>query len=188
MEFKSETNRPTPHEYAQNNFSKYIEVYEDLINKRSGKIETTVTDREDFYEKIQSHKDSQLLESIIKRYEIDIDKKQVKEIEQDIVDMTAIPQTITEAYSMIKQIENDFDERPSQIKKIFNNNIGEYIAGIQDGRLKQALDKYQNKTPNDDTEKKEEIKKDNQVIVNQETISEIVKQQIAQTLGDKKDV
>lgn len=146
MEFKSESNRPIPHQYAQNGFKKTIDIYEDLINKHNGKLETKQTDSEDFYEKIQSYKDSQLLESIIKRYEIDIDKKQVKEIQSDIVDMTQLPQSLTEAYSMLKQIENDFDSRPAVIKKAFNNNIGEYIAGIQNGELEKVLQKYSGET------------------------------------------
>ena len=109
MEYKSETNRPAKHQYAQGGFKKTIDQYEELLNPKTGKMETKVTDTIDVYEKIQSHKDAQLLESIIKRYEIDIDKNQVKEIHEDIVDMTAIPETMTEAYSMIKQIENEFN-------------------------------------------------------------------------------
>lgn len=188
--YLSETNRPKQHQYAQGGFKKTIEKYEDLLNPKTGKIETKVTDVEDFYEKIQSHKDAQILESIIKRYEIDIDKEQVKEIEQDIVDMTAIPETMTEAYSMIKQVEKEFDERPAEIKKAFNNNVGEYVAGIQNGRLKQVVEEYQNK--NGKAKKQaptlEEINKvqqpvQQQTLVNQETIQKMVEEQIKNSLG-----
>ena len=145
MEYKSEWNRPKKHEYAQGGFKKVIDVYEDLLNPKTGKMETKVTDKVHVYEKIQSHKDAQELESIIKRYEIDIDKNQIKEINDDIIDMTAIPETMTEAYSMIKQVENEFNERPAEIKKAFNNNVGEYVAGIQNGKLREVVTAYENK-------------------------------------------
>ena len=34
-----------------------LNKYEDIINKNNGKLETKITDKEDFYEKIQSYKD-----------------------------------------------------------------------------------------------------------------------------------
>lgn len=186
--YLSETNRPKPHQYAQGGFKKTIDKYEDLLNPKTGKIETKVTDTEDFYEKIQSHKDAQILESIIKRYEIDIDKNQVKEIEQDIVDMTAIPETMTEAYSMIKQVENEFDQRPAEIKKAFNNNVGEYVAGIQNGRLKQVVEEYQNKNSKarkqaPTLEELNKVEQPAQTLVNQETIQKMVEEQIKNSLG-----
>lgn len=187
--YLSETNRPKKHQYAQGGFKKTIEKYEDLLNPKTGKIETKIIDVEDFYEIIQSHKDAQILESIIKRYEIDIDKKQIKEIEEDIIDMTAIPKTMTEAYSIIKQVEKEFDDRPVEIKRAFNNNVGEYVAGIQNGRLKQVLEEYQNK--NGKAKKKAPTLEEQnniqhpvqQTLVNQETIAKMVEEQIKNNLG-----
>lgn len=183
MEYRSETNRPKQHEYAQGGFKKVIDKYEDLLNPKTGKLETKVTDKEDFYEKIQSYKDAQLLDSIIKRYEIDIDKKQVKEIQEDIVDMTNIPQTMTEAYAMIKQVENEFDQRPAEIKKAFNNNVGEYVAGIQNGKLKEVLNKYQGvkETPKTLEELNKQVTVQ-QPIINQEQISKLVQEQIEKSI------
>lgn len=188
MEFRSESNRPEQHEYAQGDFKTTIDIYEDLINKHNGKLETTKTDSEDFYEKIQSYKDGQLLESIIKRYEIDIDKKQVKEIESDIVDMTEVPTNLTEAYSMIKQIENDFDQRPAVIKKAFNNNIGEYINGIQSGELQKQLDKYQGTTKTKPVTLEEKSNNTTSSAINEETIKQIVAEQIKQNVGGNGNV
>ena len=185
MEYKSETNRPQQHQYAQGGFKKVINKYEDLLNPKTGKLETKVTDKEDFYEKIQSHKESQLLESIIKRYEIDIDKEQVKEIQEDIVDMSAIPETMTEAYAMIKQVETEFDQRPAEIKKAFNNNVGEYVAGIQNGKLKEVLNKYQGIKK--ETKTLDELNKQVQVpvqaqTISQEAISKMVQEQIEKSI------
>ena len=185
MEYRSETNRPKQHQYAQGGFKKEINKYEDLLNPKTGKIETKVTDIEDFYEKIQSHKDAQLLDSIIKRYEIDIDKEQVKEIQEDIVDMSAIPETMTEAYAMIKQVETEFDQRPAEIKKAFNNNVGEYVAGIQNGKLKEVLNKYQGIKK--ETKTQDELNKQIQVpvqapTISQEAISKMVQEQIEKSI------
>ena len=185
MEYRSETNRPKQHQYAQGGFKKVINKYEDLLNPKTGKLETKVTDKEDFYEKIQSHKESQLLESIIKRYEIDIDKEQIKEIQEDIVDMSAIPETMTEAYAMIKQVETEFDQRPAEIKKAFNNNVGEYVAGIQNGKLKEVLNKYQGIKK--ETKTLDELNKQVQVpvqaqTISQEAISKMVQEQIEKSI------
>lgn len=185
MKYRSETNRPQQHKYSQGGFKKVIDKYEDLLNPKTGKMETKVTDREDFYEKIQSHKEAQELDNIIKRYEIDIDKEQVKEIQDDIVDMSAIPETMTEAYAMIKQVENEFDQRPAEIKKAFNNNVGEYVAGIQNGKLKEVLNKYQG--IKEEPKKLEELNKQIQVpvqtpTINQEAITKMVQEQIEKSI------
>ena len=191
MEYRSETNRPKQHEYAQGGFKKVINKYEDLLNEKTGKMETKITDKIDVYEKIQSHKDSQLLESIIKRYEIDIDKNQVKEIHEDIIDMTAMPETMTEAYSMIKQVENEFNERPAEIKRAFNNNVGEYVAGIQNGKLKEVVTAYENKnkkTKAPQGQKLEELNKTVQEpVINQADIQKLVQEQIAKTIAGGND-
>ena len=186
MEYKSEWNRPKQHEYAQGNFKKVIDVYEDLLNPNTGKMETKVTDKVDVYQKIQSHKEAQELESIIKRYEIDIDENQIKEIQNDIVDMTTMPTTMTEAYSMIKQVENEFEQRPAEIKRAFNNNVGEYVAGIQNGKLKEILSSYENKNKKQEV-KTEELNVQQQPVqapaaISQEQISAMVQEQINKTI------
>ena len=142
MQFRSELNRPKPHEYAQSGFKPYLDVYEDVINEKTGKMETIITDKVLVDEKIQEAKDSVSLESILNKYKIDLSKEVIKEISDDIVDMTVMPQDALEAYAMIDEARKNFEETTQDFKKEFNGNFGEYLAGFKNGKTQEIINKH----------------------------------------------
>ena len=142
MQFRSELNRPTPHQYAQRNFKKYLDVYEDVINEKTGKMETVITDKVLVDEKIQESKDMVTLDSILERYKVDLSKQVIKEISEDVIDMTVMPQDALEAYSLINEAKKNFEETTSEFKKEFNNDFGQYVAGFKNGKTQEIINKH----------------------------------------------
>lgn len=149
--FRSELNRPKPHMYAQGNFRKDMDQYEELIDKKTGKMVLEITDKIPFDEQIQEHKSSVTLDSLLERYKIDLSKKAITEISEDITDMTIMPQDALECYSMIHEAEKNFQDSTKEFKAEFNNNFGEYLKGFANGKTQQVVDKYSKKLVKADT-------------------------------------
>lgn len=138
MEFKSLTNLHEPHKFAEGGFKKTFDVYEDIINPKTGKLETKKTKEEPFYEKIQAAKDSQILENIIQRYNIDLNNKHITEINEEIVDMTKMPEDLIETYALTTKLQTMFNETTAEIKNHFKDFAG-FLQSFQKGTLKSEL-------------------------------------------------
>ena len=143
--FRSELNRPAQHMYAQGNFRKDMDQYEELIDKHTGKMKLEITDKIPFDDQIQEHKSSVTLDSLLERYKIDLSKKAITEISEDITDMTVMPQDALECYSMIHEAEKNFQDTTKEFKAEFNNNFGEYLKGFSNGKTQAVVDKYNKK-------------------------------------------
>lgn len=142
LTFRSEIDRPEPHKYAQGNFKKYMDQYEELIDKKTGKLKLEVTDKIPIDDQIQEHKSSVTLDSLLERYKIDLSKKAITEISNDIIDMTIMPQDALECYSLIHEAEQNFADTTKEFKSEFNNNFGEYLKGFSTGKTQEIINKY----------------------------------------------
>lgn len=138
MEFKSLVNLHEPHKFAESGFKKTFDVYEDIINPKTGKLETKKTKEEPFYEKIQAAKDSQILDNIIERYNIDLNNKHITEINEEIVDMTNMPEDLIETYALTTKLQTMFNESTAEIKNHFKDFAG-FLQSFQKGTLKSEL-------------------------------------------------
>lgn len=157
MEFKSFINPHEKHAFAEGNFKKTVDIYEDIINTKTGKLETKKTKEEDFYEKIQSMKETQTLENIIKRYNIDLNENHITEINQEIVDLTNMPQDLIETYATTKKLESMFNETTADIKNYFKDFAG-FLKSFQNGTLQselQALSRKPQQIRQQETEQKQ---------------------------------
>lgn len=144
--FKSLTNLPKPHEFAEGGFEKEIQKYEELINKKTGKLELVPTEKDNFYNRIQEQVEDQLLDTIIKRYKININDKHITQLNNEVVDMTQYPEDLLSAYALAHQMEKQFQESPADVKNYFKDFAG-YLKSFQNGTLREDLEKlsYLNK-------------------------------------------
>ena len=156
MDFKSFINPHQKHEFAEGGFKKTVDVYEDIINPKTGKLETKKTKEEPFYEKIQEMKESQELDKIIKRYNIDLNENHISEISEEIVDLTNAPEDLIETYSVTKKLENIFNETTADIKNHFKDFAG-FLKSFQKGTLTSELQQLHEKQPIQQEIQKEKI-------------------------------
>lgn len=138
MEFKSLTNLHEPHKFAEGGFKKTVDVYEDIINTKTGRLETKKTKEEPFYEKIQASKESQILDNIIQRYNIDLNQKHITELNEELVDMTELPEDLIETYALTTKLQTMFNESTADIKNHFKDFAG-FLQSFQKGTLKSEL-------------------------------------------------
>lgn len=173
MEFKSFINPHPKHEFAEGGFKKTVDVYEDIINPKTGKLETKKTKEEPFYEKIQEMKESQELDKIIKRYNIDLNENHITEINEEIVDMTKLPGDLIETYAVTKKLESMFNETTADIKNHFKDFAG-FLSSFQKGTLQSELETLSKK------EEKERTEAVQKTIIQQEIKKQATAQQTVQ--------
>ena len=141
--FFSESNKPIAHAYAEGGFKKSVDIYEDLINSKTGKLETKKTGSDPFYNRMQEQTEGQLLETLIRRYQIDLNTKHITQVKEELVDMTNLPEDLLETYALTHQLELQFNESPAEVKKHFGT-FGDYLKSFQDGSLREKLSNLHN--------------------------------------------
>ena len=143
MKFKTVDNYE-PGIFKDKGFKKTVDVYEDIINPKTGKKETKKTKTENFYEKIQANKEFQELENIIRRYNIDLNEQHITEISQELVDMTNMPEDLIETYALTTKLESTFNESTAEIKAHFKDFAG-FLKSFQKGTLVSELQELSTK-------------------------------------------
>ena len=57
-------------------------------------------------------------------------------------DMTVMPTSLLEAKQIIIDAEKSFEQLPLEIRKEFNNNVDEFLAGTKNGKIKEVVEKH----------------------------------------------
>lgn len=135
--------------FSEGPFSKEIQKYEELIDKETGMKKLFATTKENFYNRIQEQVEDQLLDTIIKRYKVDLNDKHITEIQEDLVDMTQYPEDLLSAYALAHQLEQQFLKSPAEVKAKFGDFAG-YLKAFQNGTLANDLSSVLSKQPSRD--------------------------------------
>ena len=91
---------------------------------------TLVKDGEhNLYEEIQSHKDSTDLQLIINRY-MNGDPAALSRVQGAYGDFSQMPQSMHEAYDLMRKAELDFKKLPAEIQASFDNDPTKFIMSL----------------------------------------------------------
>lgn len=91
---------------------------------------TLVKDGEhNLYEEIQSHKDSTDLQLIINRY-MNGDPSALSRVQGAYGDFSEMPQSMHEAYDLMRKAEHDFKKLPAEIQASFDNDATKFIMSL----------------------------------------------------------
>ena len=136
--FRSELDERIPHEFAEGGFQMTFDIYEDVINPKSGKLETIKTGEEPFYQKAQEAAEGVTLENIIERYKIDLNDRHITQITEDI-DMSVLPTDLIEVYALTNKLQSQFDTSTAEIKNHFGD-FANFLNSFKQGTLAQELE------------------------------------------------
>ena len=143
--------------------SKTQPVYALKIDKNGHKVLEKTSQVENIYEKIQASLESTKIENIVRRCEMGDDSALHKNMGQ-FADITIAPTNLLDAQQKLINAQNLFDKEKIEVKKEFNQNMGEWLNAINDGtyesRAKKALgiiDKVAEKDVIKETESIEKI-------------------------------
>lgn len=132
--------------FSEGPFSKEIQKYEELIDKKTGMKVLQATEKENFYNRIQEQVEDQLLDTIIKRYKVDLNDRHITDMKDEIVDMTQYPDDLLGVYALASQLEKQFKESPAEVKSKFGDFAG-YLRAFEKGTLASDLSSVLSKQP-----------------------------------------
>jgi len=126
-------------------------VYVKDIDKETGKRILREDAPVDIYDKIQEYAEETKLSNVFKRYNMTMTlKDNLKFDEKNIIDLTALPENLTEAMATIDNAKAIFDRQSTEIKQKFNNDFKQFIAGSENGQIVEMINqelKTQHKQP-----------------------------------------
>ena len=135
MNFYSMYNRPErKRELFNNEMQKVYKATYDKNGVRSLKVDKEVN----IYEKIQEFSNDVSLSSIFSKYGLNV-YDQLKQSEEQLVDLTNLPTNLMEAMTVIDDAKYAFDRQSKEVKAKFNNSFKEFIAASETGKLAQVL-------------------------------------------------
>lgn len=94
-----------------------------------GQEQLVETGKSNWYEYIQSHKDSVDIHKILERCAMIDDYSPLMRMPAQFMDVTDMPKNLAEAHTMIQDAKNFFEQMPVDIKEKYENN---YMAFIKD--------------------------------------------------------
>lgn len=109
----------------------------------TGKKTLVKKDKINIYEKTQQDKEEADIHTIINRAKAgDVKSLEMLQTTEKggLIDLTQVPNNLIEAKQKLIDAENTWNSLDKDLKKHFNNNLDEFIAGVNDGRVKAYLE------------------------------------------------
>lgn len=108
--------------------SRIIPAYTPHLEK-DGTLTLVQDGEHNLYEEIQSHKDSTDLQLIINRY-MNGDPTVLARVQGAYGDFSEMPQSMHEAYDLMRKAEHDFKKLPAEIQASFDNDPTKFIMSL----------------------------------------------------------
>lgn len=119
--------------------SKFLNIYQEEISKKTGKKELVKTGETDMYKMIQQDLEQSKIEYIIHKLAIG-DLSVLKQADITYVDATEMPKTLMEMQNIVVKAKEEFNKFPAEVRKEFNNSPEQYVSemGTDDFYKKMA--------------------------------------------------
>ena len=143
MEFYSNTRRPP--RMAEKFTNREQVIYKEITNPKTGVRELVEKERVDIVDKIMEYKDEVTLSNMLNKYRVDL-ASQVRNEEERFIDLTQLPENLIETMATIDNAKELWDNQSPELKKEFNNNFREFLAGTENGKLVELVNKHTQRT------------------------------------------
>lgn len=117
-----------PHKrYYCNAGSRYENVYQEEIDKKSGSTHLVKTGETCVYDLIQADLEQSKIENIIHKLAMG-DYSVLREAKLTYVDESDFPKDLMEAQNIVVKAKAEFDKFPADVKREFNNSPEQYVS------------------------------------------------------------
>lgn len=134
--------------------TRYEKLYQEEINKKSGRKELVVIGKECLYDKIQADLEQSKIENIIHKLAMG-DLSVLKEAKLTYVDADDFPKTLMDAQNIVVKAKAEFNKFPEEVKKMFNNSPEQYVSEMGTDTFVKKMSPY-----NDEISKKQKEEQD----------------------------
>lgn len=107
--------------------SRYENVYQEEIGKKSGKKHLVKVGETCVYDVIQADLEASKIENIIHKLAMG-DLSVLKQAKLTYADADDFPKTLMEAQNIVIKAKGEFDKFPEEVKKLFNNSPEQYVS------------------------------------------------------------
>ena len=125
--------------YYCNAGSKYENVYQEQIDKKTGKLYLVKTGETCVYDLIQADLEDSKIENIIHKLAMN-DFSVLKQAQLTYADADDFPKNLMEAQNIVVKAKAEFDKFPAEVKTLFNNSPEQYVSemGTEDFLTKMS--------------------------------------------------
>lgn len=131
--------------------SRFLNVYQEQISKKTGKTELVKTGETDVYEMIQQDLEQSKIEYIIHKLAIG-DYSVLKQADITYVDATEMPKTLMEIQNIVVKAKQEFNKFPAEVRKEFNNSPEQYVSEMGTEEFFKKLTPYNDEIKNREKE------------------------------------
>lgn len=119
--------------------TRYINTYQEEIDKKSGKLQLKLTGKTCVYDMIQADAESCKIENILHAVAMG-DLSALQQREAMYVDATTMPKSLKESQDLVIRLKDEFYKMPLEVRKEFENSPEKYISemGTEDYFKKMA--------------------------------------------------
>lgn len=135
--------RTPKHEFTPHG-SRYLNVYQEEINKKTGSKELVKTGETNIYEMIQQDAEACKIENILKAVAMG-DLSALKQREATYVDATTMPKNLMEAQNLVIRMKDEFYKMPVEVRKEFGNDPDRYVSLMGTKEFKEIMAPYNDK-------------------------------------------
>lgn len=121
--------------------SKYENLYQEEIEKKSGRKHLVKTGETCVYDKIQEDLEQSKIENIIHKLAMG-DLSVLKEAKLTYVDADDYPKSLMEAQNVVIKAKNEFNKFPEEVKKLFNNSPEQYVSEMGSDEFIKKMTPY----------------------------------------------
>lgn len=121
----------------------FLEVFQEEIDK-DGNHNLVCTGKTNIYQKIQEEAPSTLIENILAACAMG-DYSRIREQEPVYIDATTLPKNLMECENIVLKAKQQFENYPSDIKELFNNNPDKYLSEMGTEEFFKKMTPYSEK-------------------------------------------
>lgn len=124
--------------------TRYINTYQEQINKKTGNIELVKSGETCVYEMIQQDAESCKIENILHAVAMG-DLSVLQQRDAMYVDATTMPKSLREAQDLVIRMRDEFYNMPLEVRKEFGNSPEAYVSEMGTPEFLEKMAPYNDK-------------------------------------------
>ena len=124
--------------------TRYLNTYQEEINKKTGSLQLVRVGQTDIYERIQQDVPQTEIQNILHAVAMG-DMAALKQREATYCDATTMPKSLMEAQNLAIRMKDEFYKMPIEVRKEFGNDPERYVSLMGTEEFKQIMAPFNDK-------------------------------------------
>lgn len=134
----------TPERKATPSGDKYLAIFQEEINKETGKKTLICIGQKNIYDMIQADLESTKIENILAAVAMG-DLSVLKQQEPIYIDATTMPKNLMESQNIVLKAKQEFEKMPIEVKELFDNSAEKYVSEMGTKNFFEKMSPYNKK-------------------------------------------